>query len=108
METRNTIQAGTILYSQNLYYGMFNAFYRVEEVSGCMATIVELNKRTVSDDGYGQNGYETYTDEPIMGRQKMRKKIQAGRDGRQYIKISRYENAYLISEPGMTLEFMSD
>lgn len=105
MEKQNKfgIRVGDIFHSQYGWNTVRHAFYKVVAINGTtQVTVKELKTRVVSDDGYGQQGnlvmVDEFEDNPHYNRE-LKKSVQRYRfsnDDEYYIRISNYENAYLM------------
>jgi hypothetical protein len=89
------IREGSILHAEGFYGGVWNEFYIVTERTEHTATIQKLKKITVSDDGYGQNGTETFIGLPDMREKPLKKKVSVSKRGDEYVTV----NCSMIAEP---------
>lgn len=95
---KTTIKVGDILAGTWGYSMVIPCFYKVIKLTEKRAKVIELGRRMVSDDGYGQRGYEVPTDYPKdWGKEEQARPYK---DGEYWLVGSRYSLRFLSKWDG--------
>lgn len=89
------IEEGMILVSSYGYNCTLVNFYRVKRVSASSVWLQKLESRFDSHDGYGQVGELVPSNRETLDKPFMRRKQHSSYNDAEYIRIDKYEYAYI-------------